>query len=357
MSLSTIKKNIEKKLLPHLYEDEELLAVLMAGIMKRFAMGITDKKRLLVTSFPLIGESVIVTACSVNEIEEIDYFLETNYISFILRVLENTTIYKLPLSGSRFYLANELKTFFTKVVEWNERAQPKYLQKNEKIIEMIRTKQGVIKLTNENIFLFSHPRENREDWEINEKIPINSIQEFDYYPEDACSLVLYVENERGESRVYKIRKTAILIGELGGAANTDSIITIIYDSLLENKYNPAPSYLFDDEEVVTTLRASENRGKRLKADIIVRLTSRRFLILTYDKRGKLIINTEIGLDTITNASLIQKTDNGGAGNDSFMLRLKTADAKRFEYYIGEDYSYGVQKISQKIEEYGFTAGD
>jgi hypothetical protein len=354
MPLITIKKNIEKKLVPHLYEDEELLAILMAGTMKRCAMGLTDTKRIIITSFPLIGESTIVGIHPVDEIEEIDYFLDTTCISFILRILDHTTIYKLPLSGSRFHLANELQTFFTQVIEWNERARPKYLRKNEKIIETIRTKQGVIKLTNENIFLFSHSRETKSGWEINEKIPISSIQEFDYYPEDPGSLMLYVENEEGESRVYVIGRTAILLEEPGSTANTDTIIKKIYDSLSENKYNPAPSYLFDDEEVITTLRVNENRSRGKQAEVILRLTSRRFLVLTNDKRGKLVIKSEIGLETINNASLIREESPGGSGDALFVLRLKTEDGRRSEYWINETYWYSIEKIDQKIKEYGYT---
>ncbi|MBN1700096.1 MAG: hypothetical protein JW881_21475 [Spirochaetales bacterium] len=351
MAALTIKTNIIKKLTPHLREDEDLAASLLTGTIIRYVLGLTDKQRVLITSFPLIGESEIIAAYPVDEIEEIDYFPCMHDISLLVKRKGNTSVYKLPVSGSKFLFSDELKAFFMQILEWNKNSRPGYLKKDETIIESIWTKNGVIKLTNENILLFSHPEHQKGEWKINEQIHLSSIQEFDYYPELPNELVIYVETEQGESRVYRIGHRALFHGLSANPADTDSLMKLIYDFFSENRYKPAPSYLYDDEVVLTTIRASENSGKRWKEDIIVRLSSRRFLFLTADKRGKLDIKSEIGFDDIAGASMTLNESPGHA--EVFAcLRLKTQDGKIYEHWMKEDYRYGIEKIGKKIEEFG-----
>ena len=341
------KKNVEKILTPFLRESEGLCSILITKGMNRLSLVLTDQKRLIIASLPLIGQSQMKKEYYIDEIESIDYFPGPNSMRFIIKTIEDTVVYNLPLSHPRFPVKEELIKFAKEIRKINPRARPEYITENENIIEMIKVKQGIFKLTECTIFLFKPSAEKEAKWEINEKIPINTIEELDYYPETPDLLCLYIENERGESRLYKIESTAMFLNIHSGSGNPDLLIENIYEVLAPFRKKLTPTYLYDDEEVITTLRALSNVSGSVSLEIILRLTNKRLLDLSREKLGRLDLKTEIILEDIEKTTITKHTGNrdGEKSGTYYILSIHLAKDKKYEYWIDTEYQYAVDKIT------------
>lgn len=351
MPLIASKKNVEKMINPLLQENEELFTVLITRGLIRSSLVLTDKKRLLVTDIPVTGHCSIKEEYHIDEIESIDFFPGYNSVSLIIKTLERTIVKKLPLTSSRFHVKEELKKMTAKIREINPRARPEYIERNEHVVEIVKVKQGIFKFTEYHIFLFKSSGNKPEGWEINEKIPFQSIQEFDYYPETPGLLHFYIENERGESRLYKIETTAMFFNQQKRSGNPDLIIENIFESLSPYRKKPAPSYLYDNEEVITTLRAQDTPSGAVSHSVILRLTNKRLIDLDQEKQGRLYVKAEIELGSIINKTITKHAGNreGEGSREYYILSLQLTDKKTCEYWIDKKYTYAVNKLFAYLE--------
>lgn len=352
MPLVLSKKKVKKVLTSLLKEKEEIDAILVTRGLNRSALVLTDQKRLLITDIPLVGHSRVKEEYHVDEIQGVDFFPGFHVISLIIKVKEQTIVVKLPLSLSRFPVKEELEKFTVKIREMNPGARPEYMEKNENIVEIINVKQDLFKLTENHIFLFKPSGSKTEGWEINEKIPFQLIREFDYYPEAPDLLYFYIENERGDSRLYKIEHPVLFFNEHTGDHDPDLIVEKIFESLAPYRKKPAPSYLHDDEEVITTLRASDTVSGVVSQGIILRLTNKRLIDLNQEKQGRLYVKTEIDLGSIKNKTIKRHVGNraGEGGTVYYILSIQLADNKTYEYWIDKEYMYAVNKLFVYLED-------
>ncbi|MBN2443209.1 MAG: hypothetical protein JXJ04_17745 [Spirochaetales bacterium] len=340
------KKDVDKAITSHLTENEEVIAVLLSRGMQHLCLALTNQKSVKIIDMPLVGSSRIKEEFHVDEITSLDYFPVTGGIKLILTAIEHPVVFALPFLHSDFPIKEEFRKFIREIRIMNPGARPDYLEKNENVIETIKVKQGIFKLTENNIFLFKSPDERKETWEITEKIPFHEIQEFDYYPETEDILFLYIENNRGESRVFKLENKALFLNDHAACGNPDLIIENIYESITPHRKKPVPSYLYDDEEVVTTFRGFNHDSGPHSPDLILRLTTKRLIELFREKQGSLDLRTEIELEQCEKIS-IRKADPKRDGEESgadYILSVILAEDKNYEYGLNKEFQYAVDKL-------------
>lgn len=252
--------------------------------------------------------------------------------------------YKITITPA-YPASDKVNDFIKAVYAVKGDIRPEYLDDDEVVIDTILTKKGTIKVTDKNII-----RLNKNDagiLEVSEKMAMEELTVFDFYPGKMGALFLYFKNSAGDEDLLKISGGTKFMAGLGGN-DPDEMIDQIYKQIKAHGNSPFPDYVNDGEEILATIRAAHSLMGAINPGHILRLTSNRLLDLKPTKNGDLELETEIQLGDIKSSKFTKST--GDSGTVQYELKIKTDDQK-YKFFMGGEFEYALEKVRTHLNQY------
>ncbi|MCF6366361.1 MAG: hypothetical protein L3J35_09175 [Bacteroidales bacterium] len=328
------KKSIEKNL-KTVTEENELITGFLAiksNVYKRGVLAISSFGRFIVTNAPLIGKLKIKDSFVSEDVESIDFVSEIKmggpHVHILMKIKGTDTRFTAffhPVNND--VAVNEI---IQTIYKANPSAIPDYL-KDKEIIDFLTTKDGIYKLTTNEIIVQKYSNNKIEDKEV---INVKDITYFDVYPQKMGSKgILYLE-VNNEPRVVKYEKPTeensvktMLSGGTSAMFGLGKLAKMFSDS--EIRVN-GPSYMGnDEEELVTEFATKKSKGIEELGNKIFRLTDKNIFLLKKEKGGKLKPTEKIA---INNIKTYQKMSEIGNNVTVYGLSIVTKENVTYKFW-------------------------
>ena len=346
MPLLASETNI-KQVFSDLSDDENFICYLRSGGWKRTIIVLTDRQKIILMSFPYFGKPAILRSIQVMSIKECDYLSNINFHNLYIAAEEGSELFKLPTNRTQ-----QLKPFFDNIFMNNTNAIPSYMEKDEIIMETIKTKTGHIRITDKNVYKLDKDNAIKGKVISKEKIPLLSLQEFDYYPGKMDSLFIYMKKENGESELFKIGvfgSTASVVSD----PDPDKMIEHLNHAMAAKGINLTPAYFTQGENTITTCRTAHSHVGIINPGIILRLTNKRILELKKESDGSLKLEQSIDLAAISKAKVTKhvRRNQNSVQSVSWEIKVQTNDGAAYKFWAADEWAYSVNKIFEQMKMY------
>ncbi len=341
MPITATYKNAIKMISPHLDHEEKVLSILLSG---RTVLSLTSKKRLIFTSFPFFGISKITHNFDVNHITNFDFHHENAKV--IINFNVNHKVYKIRISNSSIFPVNEqFHNLFFYLYLQNPKSKPFYLSENEILLDSLKTKNNIFKLTNKNIFIIVRTTEGKNV--IKEKTSLKDFNHLDFYPENNYTIKLFLEKDDFFSKVITISHHNFWLKEINITKNSDELYNHI-KKMLNNQLSP--EYLNKNEITITTFKASKTQVGVLNPSIIIRFTNQRILELAPNKIGKPQILKETSFNQLVHADIIEHQSDTVT---NFLLKIQLKNGENYKIWLNDEYFYALEKIKDLLKPFQY----
>ena len=327
-------KSIDKSL-KTVTEDNELITDFLAvksDVHKRSILALSSFGKFIVTNAPFLGKLKIKDTFLATEVERVDFVSEIKmggpHVHIFMKIKGEDvrfTAFFHPVNNDAS--VNEM---IQTIYKANPSAIPGYL-KDKKVIDYLTTKEGIYKLTANEIIVQKYSKNSIEDKEV---INVKDITYFDVYPQKMGSKgILYFEiNE--QAGVVKFEKTtedqsvmSIISGGTSVMFGLGKLANMFSDSEIQVK---GPAYMDDDEaELVTEFATKKSMGIEELGNKIFRLTDKNIYLLKKERSGKLEPIEKIPINNIKSYKQLTKRNKN---TTVYGLELVTNDNKTHKYW-------------------------
>lgn len=312
-------------------EGETISLATFLGRFRKYIIATTSQKRLLITTLPFFGSnSKILNSIPFTDISKMDIFPTRSGGYFTVETSRGEKyLWRVPGAG----LFDTFEKIYKIITSHNPSARPSYLSSDEKVIFMAKTSDGVLKLTEVNVFLLEANKKTGEIL-LKRKLSIEDIECVDFYSGKMTASFVYLRVD-GEELLLEIGYTLtgfVSASEKIFAKGSSVVAERFYRNIIKLRSSAKPDYMDEGEEMLATVRVGHSRMS-VSGCSFLRATESRFLELIEGKNGRLTVKEEIPLCNIESGKL---KIFGSEMPENYELVIKTA-AKKYKF-VDTDYN-------------------